>query len=156
MEDSLESTPRLVIDSEPRSKEDDVMELSITVREDDVKEEVPEVVGEQMNVRKMVETVKKSFSERRERIKRLRTEKEIKAVYLAKLKSEEAEDMKRLEEIERVKMEIEHKKQEIRSKVKERDIVILNTKQALKERARQQARQEVELKKEMDAVKELV
>ena len=64
--------------------------------------------------------------------------------------------MKRLEEIERVKMEMEHKKQEIRSKVKERDIVIINTKQALKERARQQARQEVELKKEMDAVKELV
>ena len=155
MEDSLESTPRLVIDSKPRSEED-VMELSVTVREDDVKEEVPEVVGEQMNVRKMVETVKKSFSERRERIKRLRTEKEIKAVYLAKLKSEEAEDMKRLEEIERVKMEIEHKKQEIRSKVKERDIVIINTKQALKERARQQARQEEELKKEMDAVKELV
>ena len=153
-EETDESTPNLVIDS--RSEGDDVMEVSVTVREDNVKEESPDVVGEQINILKVVEAAKKGICERKEKIKRFRAEKEIAGVCLADLKSEEAEDIKQLEEIDRVKMKIEREKQEIRRKVRERDIKIMNTEQLFKEKEKLEARHQEELKEELRAVKELV
>ena len=80
--------------SESRSEEDDVMEASVTVREDDVKEKAPEVVGEEINMLKVVEAAMKGICERKERIKRFLAEKETAGVCLAELKREEAEDIK--------------------------------------------------------------
>ena len=67
-EESEESTPKLV--NSQTSEEDDVMEVSVIVREDDVKEE-----GE-IDVMKVVEAAKKGICERKEKIKRFRAEKE--------------------------------------------------------------------------------
>ena len=59
------------------------MEVSVTVREADVKEEAPEVVWEEINMMKVVEAAKKGICERKERIKRFRVEKETAGVCLA-------------------------------------------------------------------------
>ena len=147
-EESEESTPKLV--NSQTSEEDDVMEVSVIVREDDIKEE-----GE-IDVMKVVEAAKKGICVRKEKIKRFRAEKEIAGACLANLKSEEAEDIKQLEEIDRVKMKIEREKQEIRRKVRERDIKIMNTEQLFKEKEKLEARHQEELKEELRAVKELV
>ena len=72
------------------------------------------------------------------------------------LKSEEAEDLKQLEEIGRAKMKMERDQLEIRRKVRERDIKIVNTKQLLEEKEKQEARYKEELKEELSAMKELV
>ena len=72
------------------------------------------------------------------------------------LKSEEAEDLKQLEEIGRAKMKMERDQLEIRRKVRERDIKIVNTKQLLEEKKKQEARYKEELKEELRAMKELV
>ena len=72
------------------------------------------------------------------------------------LKSEEAEDLKQLEEIGRAKMKMERDQLEIRRKVRERDIKIVNTKQLLEEKEKQEARHKEELKEELSAMKELV
>ena len=132
------------------------MEVSVTVREADVKEEAPEVVWEEINVMKVLEAAKKGICERKERIKRFLAEKETSGVYLAELKREEAEDIKQLEEIDRVKMKLEREQLEIRRKVRERDIKIVNTKQLLEEKEKLEARHQEELKEELRAVKELV
>jgi len=153
-EETDESTPNLVIDS--RSEGDDVMEVSVTVREDNVKEESPDVVGEEINILKVVEAAKKGICERKERIKRFLAEKETSGVYLAELKREEAEDIKQLEEIDRVKMKLEREQLEIRRKVRERDIKIMNTKQLFKEKEEEEARHKEKLKEELRAMKELV
>ena len=53
-------------------------------------------------------------------------------------------------------MKIEREKQEIRRKVRERDIKIMNTEQLFKEKEKLEARHQEELKEELKAVKELV
>ena len=98
---------------------------------------------------------KERMFERNETIKRLAAEKEMKGARLAGLKSEETEDMKRLEEIGMAKMELEREEHEIRRRVRERDIEVMVVKQALDENARKEVRQKAELKKEVEAVKEL-
>merc|ERR1712192_289574 len=88
-------------------------------------------------------------------IKRLAAEKGMEGARLADLKSEEVENMKRLEEIARAKMELAGEELEIRRKVREKDIEVMLVKQALEEKTREEARQKAELKKELEAVKEL-
>ena len=153
-EESDEPTPNLV--NSQTSEQDDVMEVSVTVREADVKEEAPEVVREEINMMRVVEAAKKGICERKERIKIFQAEKETVEVCLAELKSKEAEDIKQLEEINRAKMKMERDQLEIRRKVRERDIKIMNTKQLLEEKKKQEARYKEELKEELRAMKELV
>ena len=153
-EETDESTLNLV--NSQTSEQDDVMEVSITVREADVKEEAPEVVREEINMMRVVEAAKKGICERKERIKIFQAEKETAEVCLAELKSEEAEDIKQLEEINRAKMKMKRDQLEIRRKVRERDIKIMNTKQLLEEKKKQEARFKEELKEELRAMKELV
>ena len=153
-EESDEPTPNLV--NSQTSEQDDVMEVSVTVREADVKEEAPEVVREEINMMRVVEAAKKGICERKERIKIFQAEKETVEVCLAELKSKEAEDIKQLEEINRAKMKMERDQLEIRRKVRERDIKIVNTKQLLEEKKKQEARYKEELKEELRAMKELV
>ena len=145
------STTRLVIDQS--CNEEEVMELSVTIRKDGIKEEAP--VEEQVNILLMVKKAKEGMFERNEKIKRLGDEKEIERACLADLRSEEAEDMKRLVEIARAKMELELEELKIKRKVRERDVEVIVVKQALEEKARKEARHKAELKKELEAVKEL-
>ena len=53
-------------------------------------------------------------------------------------------------------MKMERDQLEIRRKVRERDIKIVNTKQLLEEKKKQEARHKEELKEELSAMKELV
>ena len=159
MDESMEeeasnaSTPRLVIDRS--HKKEEVMEVSVTVRKDVIKEEAPLEIEEQVNILLMVKKAKEMMLERNEKIKRLGNEKEIEGARLANLESEEAEDMKRLEEIGRAKMELELEDLKIKRKVRERDVEVIVVKQALEEKTRKEARHKAELKKELEAVKEL-
>ena len=153
-ESSNESSPKLVMDAGSQSEEDGVMEVSITVQEDDYKEEV-KVEWENINVLKVLESAKRVISQRKERIIRLRAEKEIEGVRLAELKSEEEDDIKRLEEIDRLKMRHEREQLEIKSKVRERDLKIHQTEHLYKEKERQEARQEEELQNDLRAFKEV-
>jgi len=160
-EASNASTPRLLID---QSRNEEVMEVSVTVRKNGIKEEAPVVfVEEQVNILLMVKKAKEMMLERNEKIKRLGNEKEIKGARLAHLKSEEAEDLKRLEEIGRSKMELERSKMEleleeleIKRKVRERDIEVIVVKQVLEEKTRTEARHKAELKKELEALRNTV
>ena len=52
-------------------------------------------------------------------------------------------------------MELAAEKLEIRRRVRERDIEVMVVKQALEEKASKERRQKAELKKEVEAVKEL-
>ena len=153
-EPSNESSPKLVNDTGSQSEEDGVMEVSVTVQEDDGKEEV-KVEWEEINVQKVLESAKRSICERKERIIRVRAEKEIEGVRLAELKSEEEDDIKRLEEIDRIKIRNEREQLEIRRKVRERDLMIHQTKQLYKEKEKQEARLEEELQNDLRALKEL-
>ena len=153
-EASNASTPRLLID---QSRNEEVMEVSVTVRKNGIKEEAPVVfVEEQVNILLMVKKAKEMMLERNEKIKRLGNEKEIKGARLAHLKSEEAEDLKRLEEIGRSKMELELEELEIKRKVRERDIEVIVVKQVLEEKTRTEARHKAELKKELEALRNTV
>ena len=160
-EASNASTPRLLID---QSRNEEVMEVSVTVRKNGIKEEAPVVfVEEQVNILLMVKKAKEMMLERNEKIKRLGNEKEIKGARLAHLKSEEAEDLKRLEEIGRSKMELERsmmelelEELEIKRKVRERDIEVIVVKQVLEEKTRTEARHKAELKKELEALRNTV
>jgi len=153
-EPSNESSPKLVNDTGSQSEEDGVMEVSVTVQEDDGKEEV-KVEWEEISVQKVLESAKRSICERKERIIRVRAEKEIEGVRLAELKSEEEDDIKRLEEIDRIKIRNEREQLEIRRKVRERDLMIHQTKQLYKEKEKQEARLEEELQNDLRALKEL-
>jgi len=153
-EPSNESSPKLVNDTGSQSEEDGVMEVSVTVQEDDGKEEV-KVEWEEISVQKVLESAKRSICERKERIIRVRAEKEIEGVRLAELKSEEEDDIKRLEEIDRLKMRHEREQLEIKSKVRERDLKIHQTEQLYKEKEKQEIRQEEELQNDLRAFKEV-
>ena len=153
-EPSNESSPKLVNNTGSQSEEDGVMEVSITVQEDDYKKEV-KVEWENINVLKVLESAKRVISQRKERIIRLRAEKVIEGVRLAELKSEEEDDIKRLEEIDRIKMRNEREQLEIRRKVRERDLMIHQTKQLYKEKEKQETRLEEELQNDLRALKEL-
>ena len=147
------ATHRLARDTS--SVEEEVIEVSVSIREDAIKEEAPlEIVEEQVNILMMVKKAKERMVERNEKIKRLGADEEMKGAYLVNLKSEETEDMKRLEENARARMELEREDQEIRRKARERDIEVMMVKQALEEKARQKAKQKAELKKELEALKE--
>ena len=115
------SSTRLAIDTS--SEVEEVMEVSVSIREDVIKEEAPlEIVEEHVNILMMVKKAKERMLERNEKIKRLAVEKEMKGAHLADLKSEEAEDMKRLEEIARARMELAGEELEIKRKVREEKI----------------------------------
>ena len=153
-ESSNESSPKLVNNTGSQNEEDGVMEVSVTVQEDDGKEEV-KVEWEEISVQKVLESAKRSICERKERIIRVRAEKEIEGVRLAELKSEEEDDIKRLEEIDRIKIRNEREQLEIRRKVRERDLMIHQTKQLYKEKEKQETRLEEELQNDLRALKEL-
>ena len=153
-ESSNESSPKLVNDTGSQSEEDGVMEVSVTVQEDDYKEEA-KVEWENINVLKVLESAKRVICQRKERIIKLRAEKEIEGVRLAELKSEEEDDIKRLEEIDRIKIRNEREQLEIRRKVRERDLMIHQTKQLYKEKEKQETRLEEELQNDLRALKEL-
>ena len=146
--------PNWLNDTGSQSEEDGVMEVSITVQEDDGKEEV-KVEWEEINVQKVLESAKRSICERKERIIRLRAEKEFAGIHLAELKSEEEDDIKRLEEIDRIKIRNEREQLEIRRKVRERDLKIHQIEQLYKEKEKQEARHEEELQNALRAFKEV-
>ena len=104
---------------------------------------------------KVLDSAKKGICERKERVIRSRAKKEIEGIHLAELKSEEEDDIKRLEEINRIKMRNEREQLEIRRKVRERDLMIHKTKQQYKEKEKQEARLEEELQNDLRALKEL-
>jgi len=61
------------------SVEEEVMEVSVSISEDLIKEEAPlEIVEEQVNILLMVKKAKERMFERNEKIKRLGAEEELK------------------------------------------------------------------------------
>ena len=135
------------------SEEEDVMEVSVTVMEEICQESQNfEIVGEQVNLSKMVESVEKRF----DKMRRVRAEKEAEGARLVQLNEDETMDMKRLEEIEVARMELELEKVEIRKKVIERDIKKFTVREAFTEKETLETMHKGELKKEMEALKGLM
>ena len=135
------------------SEEEDVMEVSVTVMEEICQESQNfEIVEEQVNLSKMVESVEKRFDQMR----RVRAEKEAEGARLVQLNEDETTDMKRLEEIEVARMELELEKVEIRKKVIERDIKKFTVREAFTEKEMLETMHKGELKKEMEALKGLM
>ena len=126
--------------------------------EDDVKEDLEDEVkveNEKINVMKVLDSVKKGICERKERVIRSRAKKEIEGIHLAELKSEEEDDKKRLEEMDRTKMRIEREQLDIRRKLRDRDLRIQIQEELFKEKEKQEARHEEELQNCVRALKEL-
>ena len=137
------------------SEEEDVMEVSVTVMEEISQSQESqnfEIVEEQVNLSKMVESVEKRFDQMR----RVRAEKEAEGARLVQLNEDETIDMKRLEEIEVARMELELEKVEIRKKVIERDIKKFTVREAFTEKETLETMHKGELKKEMEALKGLM
>ena len=139
------------------SEEEDVMEVSVTVMEEICQSQSQEsqnfeIVGEQVNLSKMVESVEKRF----DKMRRVRAEKEAEGARLVQLNEDETMDMKRLEEIEVARMELELEKVEIRKKVIERDIKKFTVREAFTEKETLETMHKGELKKEMEALKGLM
>ena len=135
------------------SEEEDVMEVSVTVMEEICQESQNfEIVGEQVNLSKMVESVVKRF----DKMRRVRAGKEAEGARLVQLNEDETMDMKRLEEIEVARMELELEKVEIRKKVIERDIKKFTVREAFTEKEMLETMHKGELKKEMEALKGLM
>ena len=135
------------------SEEEDVMEVSVTVMEEICQESQNfEIVEEQVNLSKMVESVGKRF----DKMRRVRAGKEAEGARLVQLNEDETIDMKRLEEIEVARMELELEKVEIRKKVIERDIKKFTVREAFTEKETLETMHKGELKKEMEALKGLM
>ena len=135
------------------SEEEDVMEVSVTVMEEICQESQNfEIVEEQVNLSKMVESVVKRF----DKMRRVRAGKEAEGARLVQLNEDETMDMKRLEEIEVARMELELEKVEIRKKVIERDIKKFTVREAFTEKETLETMHKGELKKEMEALKGLM
>ena len=135
------------------SEEEDVMEVSVTVMEEICQESQNfEIVEEQVNLSKMVESVVKRF----DKMRRVRAGKEAEGARLVQLNEDETMDMKRLEEIEVARMELELEKVEIRKKVIERDIKKFTVREAFTEKEMLETMHKGELKKEMEALKGLM
>ena len=139
------------------SEEEDVMEVSVTVMEEICQSQSQEsqnfeIVEEQVNLSKMVESVVKRF----DKMRRVRAGKEAEGARLVQLNEDETTDMKRLEEIEVARMELELEKVEIRKKVIERDIKKFTVREAFTEKETLETMHKGELKKEMEALKGLM
>ena len=139
------------------SEEEDVMEVSVTVMEEICQSQSQEsqnfeIVEEQVNLSKMVESVVKRF----DKMRRVRAGKEVEGARLVQLNEDETMDMKRLEEIEVARMELELEKVEIRKKVIERDIKKFTVREAFTEKETLETMHKGELKKEMEALKGLM